>query len=311
MSAQPVSLKTPVVIKPASLWALTLRRFLRHRMALVGTLMLITVILYVVIGSFVFSRNYSNDTDLQNDLVAPSAEHPFGTDEVGRDILSRTIYGGQVSLTIGVTSVLVSMTVGTLIGAVSGYYGGWIDALMMRITEAMLSVPLILVLLLLSKILNGNEGYQTGLRSAGLDPSVFTIVIIIGLTSWMTLARIVRSAFLTLKEQEFVVAAHALGIPNWRIMMRHILPNAVAPIVVSATLGIAGAILQESYISFLGLGVQTPTASWGNMLSRQRSEHPALRPLAVGVPRPAADADGVERQFRGRWSARRHRSTRR
>jgi peptide/nickel transport system permease protein len=214
MSAQPVSLKTPVVIKPASLWALTLRRFLRHRMALVGTLMLITVILYVVIGSFVFSRNYSNDTDLQNDLVAPSAEHPFGTDEVGRDILSRTIYGGQVSLTIGVTSVLVSMTVGTLIGAVSGYYGGWIDALMMRITEAMLSVPLILVLLLLSKILNGNEGYQTGLRSAGLDPSVFTIVIIIGLTSWMTLARIVRSAFLTLKEQHLLLSARRWGSPG-------------------------------------------------------------------------------------------------
>jgi len=192
-------------------------------------------------------------------------EHPFGTDSVGRDILARTIYGGQISLLIGITAVIIETLAGILIGALAGYYGGWIDSLLMRITEAMLNIPEIFLLIVMAKFFGGNipEIEFIGRTFSG---SVIVIVVIIGLTSWMYLARIVRAQFLSLKENEFVLAAHATGTSNAQIIFLHILPNSIAPIVVSATLGVANAILAEAYISFLGLGVQPPTATWGNML---------------------------------------------
>ncbi len=251
--------------KPMSLWRMTLRRFLRHRMAVVGTVTLILIFLYIIIGSLIFSEAYANYNDTSIRLQPPSPEHPFGTDTVGRDILARTIYGGQISLMIGLLAAVVAVTIGTTVGALSGYYGGLLDAVLMRITEAMLSIPTILLLLVMSKFFSGRipDVHLLGRTFSG---SVIVIIVIIGLTSWMYLARIVRSCFLSLKEEEFVLAAHAMGAPHWRVILVHILPNTLAPIIVAATLGVASAILLEAYISFLGMGVRQPTASWGNML---------------------------------------------
>jgi peptide/nickel transport system permease protein len=253
-------------VVPDSLWRIAVRRYRRHRMAMLGLFMLIAIIVYVVGGSFVFSENFANFNDTTKRLQPPSAQHPFGTDTIGRDILARTIYGGQISLLIGIFAMVVEVFLGTLIGAIAGYYGGVIDAILMRITEAIVSIPLILILLLMAKMLGGRIG-DVELFGRTFSGSVIVIITLIGITSWTTLARIVRASFLSLKEMEFITAARALGVPNWRIILRHIIPNTLAPILVSATLGVAGAILSEAYISFFGLGVQAPTASWGNMLN--------------------------------------------
>lgn len=252
-------------VKPRSPVQLALRRFLRHRMALVGVFIMLGILLYIVAGSLRFSEADANYNDTSLSLNPPSAEHPFGTDRVGRDILIRTIYGGQISLLIGLFAVIVEVGLGTLVGALSGYYGGWVDSILMRIAEAVLSIPSLLLLLVMAKFFS-DKVPDIVLLGRTFSGSVVVIIFIIGLTSWMYLARIVRSSFLSLRESEFVTAARALGASNARIILVHILPNAIAPIIVSSTLGIAAAILTESYISFLGLGVRPPTASWGNML---------------------------------------------
>jgi peptide/nickel transport system permease protein len=266
--AQPVSLqaKKSGEKEADSLWRMSLRRFRHHRMAMVGLVMLIAVILYIVVGSFIYTENAANYNDTSQRLQPPSSAHLFGTDTIGRDILARTIYGGQISLIIGISAMLFEVILGTLIGAIAGYYGGWVDALLMRLTEAIVSIPLILILLLMSKMLGGRIP-DIHILGRDFSGSVVVIVILIGTTSWTTLARIMRASFLSLKEMEFITAARAIGVPNWRIIARHILPNTIAPIMVSATLGVANAILLEAYISFFGLGVQAPTASWGNMLN--------------------------------------------
>ncbi len=243
-----------------------LRRFFQHRMAVLGALMLLAVILFVVIGSILFSEADANRTDLRNIRQAPSTEHPFGTDSIGRSTLVRSIYGGQISMIIGLASVLMSIGIGVSVGAISGYYGGVIDNILMRLVEVMLSVPTLFLLLVMARFFGGRVP-EIVILDRVFSGSVIVIIIIIGVTGWTGVARIVRAQFLSLKEQEFVMAARALGVPGILIMLRHILPNTVAPIVVSATLGIAGGILAEAYISFLGLGVQAPTASWGNMLN--------------------------------------------
>jgi peptide/nickel transport system permease protein len=250
---------------PLSLGQLTWRRFKRHKMAMFGAVVLILLIMYTVIGSFFFSQAYVIHNDLPAGLQPPSLTHPFGTDVTGRDILARTIYGGQISLVIGVTAVIIETVAGVLIGAVAGYYGGWIDAILMRITEAMLNIPEIFLLIVMAKQFAGKIPTLTILNRE-FSGSVIVIVVIIGLTSWMYLARIVRAEFLSLKENDFVLAARSTGTSNSGIIFKHILPNSMAPIIVSATLGVANAILAEAYISFLGLGVQPPTATWGNML---------------------------------------------
>jgi peptide/nickel transport system permease protein len=234
-------------------------------MAMFGLILLSALILYVVGGAFVFSEDYANYNDTSISLQLPSSAHPFGTDVVGRDILARTIYGGQISLAIGLSAVAVEVLVGVLVGALSGYYGGMLDSLLMRFTEAMLCIPQLFLLIVAAKYLADKiQHFQfLGREFSG---SVIVIIVIIGLTSWMYLARIVRSQFLSFKEQDFIMAARAVGVQNTNIIFRHILPNAIAPIVVSATLGVANAILTEAYISFLGLGVRQPTATLGNML---------------------------------------------
>lgn len=252
---------------PLTLRQLTWRRFRRHKMALFGVVMIILLVLYAFGGAFFVSEEYANYNDTTRILEPPSSEHPFGTDTIGRDILARTIYGGQISLLIGLTAMLVETILGVVIGAVAGYYGGVIDSILMRFTEAMFNVPQLLWLLVMAKFFGGKIPNLTVLGRT-FSGSVVVIVLIIGLTSWMYLARIVRAQFLSLKEHEFILAARAIGTPRWQIIFQHILPNTIAPIVVSATLGVAGAITSEAYISFLGLGVQAPTATWGNILER-------------------------------------------
>jgi peptide/nickel transport system permease protein len=267
MKPQPATglVKDELETPPLTLSQLAWRKFRRHKMAMFGLFVLSSLIIYAFGSALFLSEKYANTTDTVQRLNSPSSLHPFGTDTVGRDILARTIYGGQISLIIGITAVLIETTVGILIGALAGYYGGIIDSILMRITEAMLNIPEIFLLIVMAKFFGGKipDLHLLGRTYSG---SLIVIVLIIGLTSWMYLARIVRAEFLSIKENDFVLAARATGTPNSQIIFRHILPNSIAPIIVTATLGVANAILAEAYISFLGLGVQPPTATWGNML---------------------------------------------
>ena len=188
---------------------------------------------------------------LPDRLLAPSFHHWMGTDQFGRDVFSRLIYGSRVSLAVGLVAVSIFVSIGTLVGSVAGYYGGWVDGLLMRFVDIMLSVPTFFLILMVI---------------AFVGPNIINVMIIIGLTSWTELARLVRGEILSLKEREFIQAARLIGASDSRIILKHLLPNAMGPILVVATLGIGGAILLESSLSFLGLGVQPPTASWGNML---------------------------------------------
>lgn len=250
---------------PLTLRELFWRRFRRHKMALFGLVALFFLVVYSLGGTLFYSEQYANFTDTTMRLQPPSRQHPFGTDTVGRDILARTIYGGQISLLIGLTAMIVEVSIGVTVGALAGYYGGWVDSILMRFTEAMLNIPQLFLLLVMAKFFGGKVPNIT-LFGRTFSGSVVVIVLIIGATSWMYLARIVRAEFLSIKEREFILAARAIGTPTASIIFQHILPNAIAPIVVSATLSVANAITLEAYISFLGLGVQPPTATWGNML---------------------------------------------
>ena len=251
---------------PLSLRALVWRRFRRHKVALAAVVVLAALVLYSTVGALFFSEAYANRTATPERLQPPSIAHPFGTDTIGRDILARSVYGGQISLLIGLFAVAVEVLAGVAIGAIAGYYGGWIDNILMRFTEAMFNIPQLFLLLVMAKFF-GNRIPTIQVLGRTFSGSVIVIILILGLTSWMYLARIVRADFLSLKEREFVLAARATGTRNLGIIVRHILPNTVAPIIVTGTLGVANAILSEAYISFLGLGVQPPTATWGNMLN--------------------------------------------
>lgn len=248
-----------------SLRQLFWRRFRRHSMAMAGVVILLLLILYSFGGGVVISEEVANFTETGSRLEGPSREHLFGTDTIGRDIFARTIYGGQISLLIGLSAMLVELLIGITVGALAGYYGKWIDSLLMRFTEAWLNIPALFLLLIMAKAFGGRIPAITFMGRT-FSGSVIVIILIIGITSWMYLARIVRAEFLSLKEEDFILAARETGTSNLRIMVQHILPNTVAPIVVAATLSVANAILLESYISYLGLGVQPPTATWGNML---------------------------------------------
>lgn len=193
--------------------------------------------------------------NLPDALLPPSAIYPLGTDLLGRDVLSRLIYGTRISLTIGVLSMGIALLVGAAVGATAGFYGGWIDAVLMRLVDTMLSIPTMFLLLAVI---------------AFVGPSIQIIMVVIGLTSWMGVARLVRAEILSLREREFVLAARVLGASSWRLITTHLLPNAMAPVLVSATLGVGGAILTESVLSYLGLGVQPPMPSWGNILNEGR-----------------------------------------
>jgi peptide/nickel transport system permease protein len=238
------------------------RNFRRHPMGLVGVSVMLIIILLSV---FAFASPYDPDAlDNSNRWKPPSLMHPFGTDKNGRDILTRIAYGGRISLIVGILSMTTASILGTIIGGLAGFYGGWLDNILMRGTDFFFSFPQLFVLLFLSFILReSNITFMQG----GLG----NIILVIGVTSWMTMARLTRATFLKLRESEFVRAARSYGSSDLHIMARHILPNAMGPIIVSATMGTAWAILTESGLSFLGYGIQPPTSSWGNMLQDART----------------------------------------
>ena len=238
------------------------RNFRRHPMGIFGAAMLALIVL---ISVFAFVSPYDpNDLDNTNRWQSLSLEHPFGTDKNGRDILTRVAYGGRISLLVGVLAMATASIAGTIIGGIAGFYGGVIDNLLMRLTDFFFSFPQLFVLLFLSFILReSNITFMQG----GLG----NIILVIGATSWMTVARLVRATFLKLRESEFVRAARSYGASDLTIITRHILPNAIGPVIVSGTMGTAWAILTESGLSFLGYGILPPTASWGNMLQDART----------------------------------------
>src|SRR5512142_95083 len=246
------------------------RRFRKHRMALIGGIGMVLLFLFVIGGSILIPESAANSTDLVARLTGPTAAHPFGTDSIGRDVLDRVIYGGQISLFIGFFAVVFEVALGTLIGGLAAYYGGWVDAILMRFTEAMLAIPQLFLLIVLAKFIGRNVG-QVTILGRTFSGSIGIVILVIGMTSWMFLARIVRANVLSLKEMDYVSAAKALGASNQRVFFSHLVPNTLGAIIVASTLGLASAILTEAYVSFLGLGVQPPTSTWGNMMQQAQS----------------------------------------
>jgi peptide/nickel transport system permease protein len=257
-------------IQPLTPSQLIWRRFRKHRLALVGAVGIISIVLFVVLGSILVPEAAANKGDLLHRMLGPSLKDLFGTDSNGRNVFNRIIYGGQISLFIGVMAVALEVSIGTVLGGMAAYLGGWVDSLIMRFTEAMLSIPSLFLLIVLSKFL-GHNIPTINVLGRTFSGSVGIVIFVIGLTSWMYLARIVRSNMLSLREMDYISAARSLGASKTRIFLTHLVPNTLGIIVVSATLGLASAILTEAYVSYLGLGVQAPTATWGNMISDSQS----------------------------------------
>ncbi|HEY5595349.1 MAG TPA: ABC transporter permease [Nitrospiria bacterium] len=227
------------------------RRFKRNRPAIAGGLIVLSVFVIALFAP-ILSPYDPAYIDVEKILTGPTQAHPLGTDELGRDIVSRMIWGSRISLLVGFVAVGISILIGILIGAVAGYYRGWIDDVLMQFVDIMLSIPTFFLILAVIAL---------------VEPSIWNIMIVIGVTSWMGVARLVRGQFLALNEMDYVTAARALGAKDARMIFFHILPNAMSPVYVSAVLGVAGAILVESSLSFLGLGVQPPVPSWGSIIT--------------------------------------------
>lgn len=237
---------------------MVLRRFRRHRMAMVSMAVLGLVMLSALLAPL--GPYTPTEQNPKNAFSPPSAQHWFGTDDLGRDVLTRTLYGGRISLVVGLAATGLALLLGMLVGAIAGYAGGLTDNLLMRLTDAFLSLPSLFVLILISTMLRD-------VPILNLRNSVVMVVIIIAVLSWMWPARLIRGEFLSLREEEFVHAARSVGVGHTRIMFRHILPNTVSLIIVQGTLAVAYAIIVESGLSYLGFGIQPPTPSWGNLLS--------------------------------------------
>lgn len=230
----------------------TLKKALHNRSILIGAVM-VFIVIFVAIAAPILTPYDVEEMDMANALLAPSAAHPFGTDQYGRDLMTRIFYGTRISLFVGFTSVLFSMLIGVLMGLLSGFYGGWVDGLIGRIIDVFLSFPALLLSIALVAILGGGGTHS--------------VIISLCLTAWTQYARVIRSSVLGIREEEYVLAARTIGASNKRIIFKYILPNALAPIIVVATLGIGSAIVSEATLSFMGLGVQPPTPSWGYALS--------------------------------------------
>jgi len=227
------------------------KRFKKNRLAVAGGI-IVMCLFFIAVLAPLLSPYDPHEIDRNEILEPPSLRHPLGTDDLGRDLLSRMIWGARISLAVGFVAVGISTLIGMITGALAGYYGGWTGRIIMRFIDIMLSIPTFFLILAVI---------------AFVGPSIWNIMIVIGVTSWMGVARLVRAEFLSIKEREYVLAAKALGVRDTRIIFRHIMVNSLAPVLVSAVLGIAGAVLVESALSFLGLGVQPPTPSWGNILT--------------------------------------------
>ena len=265
---------------PRSMAALTARRFMRHRMALASAVVLVLLTAAVAAAPLVelWLGVDANAVDLLARFGPPGPGHPLGSDELGRDVLVRLLYGGQVSLVVALVTALAAAVIGTAIGLLAGYYGGWADGLLMRLTDGVIALPLLPLLIVLAAVDLTKIPFLAPIAGAEAA-SLYRIVLIITLVGWTTVARLVRGAALSLREREYVLAARGMGAGGLRIMAAHILPNTVSPIIVATTLSVGNIILFESVLSFLGLGIQPPIASWGNMLNNAQEliyEAPAL-----------------------------------
>lgn len=239
-------------VKPrTSVW----KRFRRHTLALIG-LITLTILAVLSFGAPILAQNSPNATDLMSISQAPSADYWLGTDATGRDVYARLLYAGRISLSVGVAVVVISLVIGLTLGAISGYFGGFTDASIMRFVDVVLSFPSVLIIITLISL---------------LGPSLFNLILVMGLLNWPPITRLLRAEFLSLRERDYVLAARSIGASGTRLVTLHMLPNAMAPIIVAATFGVASAILLEAGLSFLGLGVQVPTPSWGNMLTAAQS----------------------------------------
>ncbi|HEY3300396.1 MAG TPA: ABC transporter permease [Methylophilaceae bacterium] len=227
------------------------KQALANPLALAGFIIIGLIFIFAIFAPL-FAPYDPNAIDVKAILLAPSSAHWMGTDGLGRDVLSRMLFGGRISLLVGIVAVGIATAIGILLGAIAGYYRGWVDTLIMRLVDVMLSIPTFFLILAVI---------------AFLTPSIWNIMIVIGLTSWMGVTRLVRAEFLSLHGREFVLASRTLGAKDGRLIFKHLLPNSLTPIIVSSVLGIASAVLVESGLSFLGLGVQAPQASWGNILT--------------------------------------------
>ena len=227
------------------------KKALSNPLALAGFIIIVLIFVLAMLAPFIAPYD-PNEINVKAILLGPSMQHWMGTDGLGRDVLSRMLHGGRISLLVGLVAVGISTLIGILLGAIAGFYRGWVDVLIMRLVDVMLSIPSFFLILAVI---------------AFLTPSIINIMIVIGLTSWMGVTRLVRAEFLSLCEREYVMASRTLGARDYRLIFKHLLPNSLTPIIVSAVLGVAGAVLMESGLSFLGLGVQAPQASWGNILT--------------------------------------------
>jgi peptide/nickel transport system permease protein len=247
--------------KPRSLWSDTWRGFKRHRLALVGIVVLGILALFVTLGPMVWPAS-SSRIDFDQRLLGPSAAHPMGTDDLGRDLMARLMIGGRISLAVGLVAMAVAISLGTLIGALAGSFGGAVDGALMRLADLALSLPLLPMLLLTIYLFR-----DTMQERFGYELGIFLLIVgLVGLLSWMPAARLVRASFLSAREQEYVLAAQAIGVRRTSLILRHMLPNSLGPIVVAATLDVGAAIVTESSLSFLGVGFPPDVPTWGSLL---------------------------------------------
>ena len=263
-------------VKGTSLWQDAWKRLLKNKLAVFGLIVLGLMVVAVTIGPAIIRATTGYTADYipsDGDLIKsfpPSLEHPMGTDEAGRDLLARVLQGGRISLMVGIISTLVSLIVGVSYGAIAGYLGGRIDNFMMRVVDIIYAIPYILIVIVLLSVFGGpnTPGWIKWLASGNQGLSqIFMLFFALGLVSWLTMARVVRGQILSLKNQEFVMAARATGVSTPAIIFRHLVPNALGPVIVYATLTVPSVMLTEAFLSFLGLGVQAPYASWGSLAS--------------------------------------------
>lgn len=259
--------KETLSTKPESLWNLVLRKFFNNKLAILGLLIMIFFVVVALLAPWIAPYDPAK-IDLLNTNAPPSSEHWLGTDDIGRDVLSRLLYGSRVSLLVGFSVAAGTVILGSIIGSVAGYFGGWVDTVLMRFIDVMLSFPSLFLNILVLAIFGSHFVY---------------LILILVFTAWMGVARLVRGQFLQLREMQYVEAARAIGVPPIQIMFNHLLRNATGPIIVSATLTVGGAILSESALSFLGLGVQPPATSWGQMLSNAQ-QYMLLNPMFAVYP---------------------------
>ncbi len=250
-----------------SFWQVTWRRFRRHRLAIVGLAIILMITFFSLIGPLIWTVRHSYIPIISSPTLTPgSPGHPLGTDTLGRDLLARLMFGGKVSLLVGFLSVSISIFLGVLIGLLAGHYGGWVDSLLMRFTDVMFTIPTLPLLMSLAVVFRRITPILEYKLHLGIFAGILPIVLVMAFLGWMTTARLVRGQVLSLREQQFIEASKSIGASDKRIMWRHLLPNVMAPIIVSATLSIGGNMVWEASLSFLGLGVAPPATSWGQML---------------------------------------------